>query len=550
MMGRRGGGERRVARLIECIGREDHPRAASLIAIHTHGIVTGFSEAAEAEAESAQGVGLEGRRDLRTTPFITIDPEDARDHDDAVHAQADPLIEGGFIVTVAIADVAAFVRIGSALDREAWTKGNSVYFPDRVEPMLPEALSAGLCSLSEGDDRAVIAVRMVLDADGRKRSHEFFRAMIRSAASLSYQQAQAAADGRKDVVIPALAASVIAPLWAAYGAMKKARAVRSPLEIESAERRIRLNADGEVVEIAPRERLEAHRLIEEMMIQANVCAAETLEHRRTPLLYRIHDTPSEQKIRALADFLETVGLSWSKGETVRTERFNRLLDAVRETPNQDIVNEVVLRTQMQAVYSRDNIGHFGLNLSKYAHFTSPIRRYADLIVHRGLIRALGLGADGLKDEEIARLEATAEHVTATERAAMAAERDAIDRYVAAFLEDRVGAVFPGRVTGVTRFGLFIRLNETGADGLAPVSTLGGEYFEHDERRHALVGTTSGAGWRLGALVEVRLREAVPVTGGLLFEVLTAPEPLQRPRGGRSPPLRPPTRQGPVRRRGR
>jgi ribonuclease R len=548
---RRESGRPRLVSLIERVGREDHPRAASLIAIHTHGLVIGFSEAALAEAECALPSGLAGRRDLRAAPFVTIDPEDARDHDDAVMAEVLDGGAGGYVVTVAIADVAAFVRLGSALDREAWTKGNSVYFPDRVEPMLPEALSAGLCSLSDHVDRAVVAVRMVFDADGRKLSHSFFRAMIRSQASLSYSQAQRAADGDADAAGAALTEGAIRPLFAAYAALKRAREARSPLEIESPERRIRLNQEGEVVEIAPRERLEAHRLIEEMMIQANVCAAETLELRRTPLLYRIHDTPSEEKVRALADFLETVGLSWSKGESVRTDRFNRLLEAARDTPNQEIVNEVVLRTQMQAVYSPDNIGHFGLNLARYAHFTSPIRRYADLIVHRGLIRALGLGEDGLSDAEIARLEATADHVTATERAAMAAERDAADRYVAAFLEDRVGAVFTGKVTGVTRFGLFIRLSDSGADGLAPVSSLGAEYFEHDERGHALVGAASGRGWRLGAAVEVRLREATPVTGGLLFEVLTPPDPLARPRpkGGRALRAAPP-HVGPKRRRGR
>ena len=282
----RGGGRfgRRVARLVERVGREDHPRAASLIAIHTHGLVTGFSPAAEAEAAAARPPRVEGRADLRETPFVTIDPEDARDHDDAVHATPDPQRPGGWIVTVAIADVAAFVREGGALDREAWTKGNSVYFPDRVEPMLPETLSAGLCSLSEGDDRAVICVRMRLDAEGRRSGHEFFRAMIRSAASLSYRQAQAAADGQPDPRAPVLDRGVIESLWGAYESLKTARRLRSPLDIESPERRIRLNAEGEVVEIAPRERLEAHRLIEEMMIQANVCAAETLEQRRVPLL--------------------------------------------------------------------------------------------------------------------------------------------------------------------------------------------------------------------------------------------------------------------------
>jgi ribonuclease R len=524
-------------KLLEIVGREDQPRAASLIAIHAHGIPTGFSAAAEAEADAAQPPTLAGREDLRQVPLITIDPADARDHDDAVYAEADtdPGNPNGWIVWVAIADVAAYVRPDSPLDREARDKGNSVYFPDRVEPMLPERLSNGLCSLREGENRACLAVRMVFGADGRKRSHRFVRGLMRSAAKLSYEQAQAAADGQPDEKTQPIVEAVIKPLWAAYETMKKGRNARSPLAIESAERRIVIDPQGEVVAITPRASLEAHKLIEEMMIQANVSAAETLEAKRTPLIYRIHDTPSQEKMQSLAEFLQTLGINWSKGEAPRTDRFNRLLDETRETPNAEIVNEVVLRSQMQAIYSTDNIGHFGLNLARYAHFTSPIRRYADLIVHRALIRALGLGDDGLTERDIAQLKDTADRITFAERRAMAAERDATDRYVAAFLADRVGAEFHGRITGVTRFGLFVRLTDTGADGLVPVSKLGGEYFVHDDRAHALVGERTGARWPLGMTVEVRLAEATPITGGLLFEMLSDPAPpdknAPRPRLG-------------------
>jgi ribonuclease R len=531
-------------KVLEVVGREDDPRAASLIAIHTHGIPTGFSNDAREEARAARPPGLAGRADLRALPLITIDPPDARDHDDAVYAELDndPKNPGGWIVWVAIADVAAFVRTGSALDREAREKANSVYFPDRVEPMLPERLSAGLCSLVEGEARACLAVRMVFDARGAKRSHRFERALMRSAAKLSYEQAQSAMDGAPDDATGPLLDRVLRPLWAAYGAVKAARDVRSPIEIQSLERAITLGPDGAVASIRPRPSLEAHRLIEELMIQANVCAAQTLERRRSALIYRVHDTPSQEKMQALTDFLATLGIVWTKGEAPRSDRFNRLLGQTRDGPNAEIVNEVVLRTQMQAIYSPENIGHFGLNLDRYAHFTSPIRRYADLIVHRALISALGLGDDGLSREDIARLKDTAEHITLAERRSMAAERDATDRYVAAFLENRVGADFEGRITGVTRFGLFVRLAETGADGLVPVSSLGGEYFIHDDRTHALVGERTGARWRLGRKVEVRLREATPITGGLLLEMLSDPEPADanaprpslgvRRRGGR------------------
>ncbi|HPA39377.1 MAG TPA: VacB/RNase II family 3'-5' exoribonuclease, partial [Phenylobacterium sp.] len=400
-------------KILEVVGREDQPRAASLIAIHSHGIPTGFSDEAEAEAEAAEPPTLAGREDLRDLPLITIDPADARDHDDAVYAHPDDAADnaGGCVVWVAIADVAAYVRPGSALDKEAREKGNSVYFPDRVEPMLPERLSNGLCSLRFGENRACLAVRMVFDAQGRKRSHKFVRGLMRSAAKLSYEQAQAAIDGTPDETTGPLLETILKPLWAAYRIMLKGREARSPLAIESLERRIIITREGEVASIQPRASLEAHRLIEEMMVQANVCAAESLEAKRTALVYRIHDQPSAEKLQALGEFLGTLGIPWTKGEAPRTERFNRLLAETRESPHADIINEVVLRSQMQAIYSTENIGHYGLNLQRYAHFTSPIRRYADLVVHRGLIRALGFGDDGLTERDMAQMKDTAERIT-------------------------------------------------------------------------------------------------------------------------------------------
>ncbi len=388
---------------------------------------------------------------------------------------------------------------------------------------------------------------MVFDARGHKLGHKFVRGLMRSAAKLSYEQAQAAIDGLPDDATGPLLEPILKPLWAAYDVLRAGREARSPLAIESSERRIVLGEDGAVDSITPRASFAAHKLIEEFMIQANVCAAQTLEQRRAALIYRIHDAPSQEKLQSLSDFLATLVIPWSKGEAPQTDRFNRLLDQTRETPHAEIVNEVVLRTQMQAIYSPDNIGHFGLNLDRYAHFTSPIRRYADLVVHRALIASLKLGADGLVEEPTA-LKTTAEHITMAERRAMAAERDATDRYVAAFLKDRVGATFEGRITGVTRFGLFIRLDETGADGLVPVSTLGTEYFVHDDQAHALVGQASGERWRLGRRVEVRLKEATPLTGGLLFEMLSDPEP--RDPKAPKPRLAVRGRKGPPPKRGR
>jgi ribonuclease R len=509
----------------EIIGKESDPRAASILAMHTHGIHPGFTPDENAQAEAAEKPTLKGRTDLRKLPLITIDPEDARDHDDAVFAAPDdePNNKGGWRVWVAIADVSAYVTPSSALDRGAWKRGNSTYFPDRVAPMLPESLSADLCSLRENEDRACLAVEMVFDSEGKKKSHKFTRGLMRSAAKLSYEQAQAAIDGKPDDKTGPLLEPILKPLWAAYAVAWKGREKRQPLEIDAPEHKI-IFKDGKVVGVKRRERFDAHKLIEEFMIQANVCAAETLELKKRPQIYRIHDRPSDEKIAALTDFLGTVDMSWSKGQTVTAARFNRILQLAQESPNKDIINEVVLRSQSQAVYSPENIGHFGLNLARYSHFTSPIRRYADVTIHRALIRALKLGDDGAAEAEEGRYDETAQHISETERTSMAAERDATSRYISAFLADRIGNTLEGRITGVTRFGLFVRLDETQADGLAPINALGNEYWTHDEAAHALVGGETGARYPLGMRVEVRLEEATPISGGLLFSVLTDPQP--------------------------
>lgn len=519
------------ARVIERLGSMNEPRAISLIAIHEHGIPTEFPREALVEAEEAKPPRFAGRTDLRSFPLVTIDPEDARDHDDAVWAgpDPDPANKRGHIVIVAIADVAYYVRTGSALDREALRRGNSAYFPDRVVPMLPEQLSADLCSLRENEDRPCLAVRMIFDANGKKRRHDFLRGMMRSAARLTYAQAQRAFDGKPDGDHTDIAALTLAPLWNAYRVVAEARDRRAPLDLDLPERRVVLGPDGHVASIAFRERLESMRLIEEFMIQANVAAAESLEKARTPLVYRVHEKPSQEKLHAFADYLRSIGMSFAKGQVVKPQTFNHILVTAKGGLHQEVLNDVVLRTQAQAIYDTDNIGHFGLNLQHYAHFTSPIRRYADLIVHRALIRALHFGDDGLTDGEIGKLSETSEHISMCERRAMAAERDSTDRYVAAFMEDRVDAVFTGRVTGVTRFGLFVRLNETGADGLVPIRTIGAEFFRHDERRHALVGERSGTAYTLGDTVTVRLREAAPLTGGLRFELVADDVGIKRPR---------------------
>ncbi len=510
-------------RVKERLGSLKSERAVSLIAIHAHAIPHVFSPAVLADADAAEPAGLTGREDWRTIPFITIDPPDAKDHDDAVHAvpDSDPRNPGGHVISVAIADVAHFVRPGSALDREALTRGNSVYFPDRVVPMLPERISNELCSLRPNEDRAALAVRMVVDAAGHKRSHTFHRVLIRSAARMHYAEVQTAVGGRPEEDVAPLVPAVIEPLYAAYRALTHARTERSPLDLDLPERKIMLKSDGTVDRVTFPERLEAHRLIEEFMILANVAAAETLERAHVPLIYRVHDEPSIEKLHALREFLTSLDISLPKAGAIRPALFNRILAQVKGRDVETLVNEIVLRSQAQAEYAAENYGHFGLNLRRYAHFTSPIRRYADLVVHRALIRAVKLGSDGLPDTTDQRsLGEVAAQISATERRAMTAERETVDRLIAHFLADRVGATFDGRISGVTRAGLFVKLDGTGADGFVPARTIGSEYYRYHEDKHALIGNQSGETYRLGDQITVRLVEAAPVAGALRFEILS------------------------------
>jgi ribonuclease R len=520
------------AKVTNVIGNPKSEGAVSMIAIHNLEIPYIFPASVLKEAEEAKEVGLKGREDWRDISLITIDPADAKDHDDAVYAEPDPKVPGGHIVYVAIADVAAYVRPGTALDREAYLRGNSVYFPDRVVPMLPERISNELGSLKEGANKASLAVRMVIAPDGRKTSHSFHRVIFRSAAKLSYQQAQAAFDGQPDDKTGPILETILKPLWAAYQTMAKARDRRGPLDLNIPERKIILDAQGMVAEIRVPERLEAMRLIEEMMIAANVAAAETLEKHHTPLIYRVHDTPSPEKLMALREFLASLNLPFNKADAVKLADFNRTLVKARDAGKIEQVSEMVLRSQAQAEYSSANYGHFGLNLERYAHFTSPIRRYADLIVHRALITALRLGDDGLSEQEATKLQGIAQHISSTERRAMLAERETSDRLLAGFLAEKIGATLEGRISGVTRSGLFVRLADTGADGFIPASTLGLDYYRFVEEQQAMVGDRTGERFGLGDHVSVRLLEAAPVAGALRFELLSEGSRVTAPHSGR------------------
>ena len=517
------------ASIVETLGHLDEPNAISALAIAEHDIPVEFAAEAVAEAEAAKPVTLEdGREDLRHLPLVTIDGADARDFDDAVHAEA--LDGGGWRITVAIADVAWYVRPGSALDREAEKRGNSVYFPDRVVPMLPEALSNDLCSLRPDGDRACMAAVMEFDADGIKRRHRFVRGLMRSAARLIYEDVQAAIDGKPNDQTRPLLEPVIKPLYAAYKALAAARAKRGPLELEMAERVFEMDEERRRVQsVVPRDRLDSHRLIEDFMIAANVAAAETLTDKLAPCLFRIHDKPDPARIESLAGVLGEMGIKASPNAITQPRQFTELVRKAEGTEYATLVSELVLRAQAQAVYHPDNIGHFGLALARYAHFTSPIRRYSDLIVHRSLISTLGLGQGGLEPDFAERIHSVGEHISMTERRAAAAERQVHDRFAAAYLSDRVGETFQARVTGLHKAGVFVRVADIGAEGLVPRSLLPDDYWEHDQARHMLIGRNTGLEFRLGDPIEVILQAAEPVSGGLLFAAAISGPPANATR---------------------
>ena len=531
------------ARITQVLGNPSGAKAVSLIAIHQHGIPDHFPDAVMREAEAAKPAPLKGREDLRDVSLITIDPVDARDRDDAVFARSDPnpANPGGYILWVAIADVAHYVRPGSGLDAEARHRGNSTYFPDRVVPMLPDTLSGDLCSLHEHVDRACLAVQMVIDAQGRKISHRFVRGLMRSQGSLNYAQVQDAMDGRADAKTAPLLEDVIRPIYAAYASLKLARAARGPLELDLPERKIVLDDSGAVQSVDFPERLDAHRLIEEFMVLANVAAAEELIRLKRPLLFRVHEEPSPEKLDALREVAEASGFTLAKGQVLKTAHLNRLLAKAKDTDFGELMNITTLRSMTQAYYFPENFGHFGLALRSYAHFTSPIRRYSDLIVHRALIAGHGWGDDGLSAQDVDRLDETAKLISDTERRSMTAERDTTDRYLASFLADKVGAEFAGRISGVQRFGLFVRLDDTGADGLIPIRAVGREFFHYDQASQTLMGSDTGVVIGIGQKVVVRLAEAVPVTGGLLLDLISiegATLPAGQVRRGRGSPRKP------------
>jgi len=514
------GKKNRTVRISKILGRRDDPKAISLISLHEAGLVDDFPAEVLKASEGLKVPTSKGREDLRKYPLVTIDGADARDFDDAVFACREELPDGreGYHMIVAIADVAYYVRPGDTLDKEAFKRGNSTYFPDRVVPMLPEALSNDLCSLRPHEDRACLAVHMWIDEGGKLVKYKFVRGLMKSHARLTYEQVQAARDGLQDDVTSHLMDDVIAPLYEVFGVLDRARKERGALDLDLPERQILVDDSGNMTGVRKRERLDAHKLIEEFMVLANVAAAKALEDKKAPCVYRIHDEPNADKIESVREFVQSFQLSMPKGQKVSPGQLNRVLNKASSLPYSHLISMVILRCQSQAVYSPANIGHYGLALDKYAHFTSPIRRYADLLVHRSLISAYGLGPGGMADYEEARLDELASHISETERNSMMAERSSVDRFTASYLSDQIGAEFEGKISGVSKFGLFVELLESGADGLVPMRSLPDDFYVHDEEQHALVGRRKKKVFRLGAQVTVRLKEADGFTGSCLLEL--------------------------------
>ena len=510
-----------AARVINIVGDPSGPKAVSLIAIHQHGIPHQFPEDVLNESENSHFSVDAKREDLTKIPFVTIDPSDARDHDDAVysHPDKDPSNIGGHVLWVAIADVAHFVKPGSALDEEARKRGNSTYFADRVVPMLPDRLSGDLCSIHEGIERPCLAVCITIDKSGKKLKQTFHRANIKSVASLNYEEVQKSVEGTVNEKVKPHFENVIKPLYECYFCLKKSKDCRQPLDLDLPERKVELFKNGRVKAVVLKERFDSHRLIEEFMILANVAAAEELSKARSEFLYRVHEEPTPEKLNALREVAQSAGFNLAKGQVLQTSHLNDLLTKSKQSDLSELISMTTLRSMSQAYYSRENFGHFGLALKKYAHFTSPIRRYSDLITHRALISSLGLGCDGLKEMDSEKLEGTAKHISDTERRSMVAERDTTDRYLASYLSEKVGNEFEGKISGVAKFGFFVRLNESGAEGIVPVRTLGTDFYYYDDRTNTLRGSETGLIIGLGQRATVRLKEVDPIAGGIAFDAL-------------------------------
>lgn len=513
------------AKFVANLGPSDDISNVSLIAMHEHGMRIKFPGDVVELAEKADLPPLsKTREDFRDLPLVTIDGEDARDFDDAVYAYFDTDAKL-WRLHVAIADVSYYVRYNDALDKEALKRGNSTYFPDRVIPMLPEALSNGLCSLNPDVDRACMMIVMSIDEHGQLKNQKIKRGLMKSKARLTYTQVQHYIDGETKSEMIGDVSKVenhIQDLHTLYKILRKAREKRGALDIHGSEQKIIFGDDGKVKELGVRVQLEAHKLIEECMVLANVAAATLLEAKQAPCIYRVHDKPAAERLTTLKTFLDGFGYNFEAKGDIQPSTLNNILKKSAGKIEQHAINETVLRTQCQAQYTPDNIGHFGLALDRYAHFTSPIRRYADLIVHRSLVRAYKLDEkdgkrDGLTDEQASRLEGVSEIISTTERTSSRCERDTTSRMTALYLEAQDEKVFDAQISGVSDFGLFVRLPQFGAEGLIPMRKLPNDYYVNDEKTKSLRGRRSGRIYQFLATMRVRLLEIDPLLNSILFK---------------------------------
>lgn len=511
-------GERRFkeARIIKNFGKFDLNKATATLVLEKHGIPLEFPENVFRETTKLPQFEAGLRLDLTDVPLVTIDGDDSKDFDDAVWAKK---TINGFNLIVAIADVAFYVREGSELDREAYKRGNSVYLPNVVVPMLPEILSNDLCSLNPNQCRAAVVCMIEIDNEGNLRDFNFKRAVIKSAARLTYKEVQSAIEGNKNEKTAPLYKNVIEPLYEAYLALDKARKKRGALELEIEEVKVKVDKNGMVKSIEPEENLTSNKLIEEFMVAANVAAAKVLGKTKLPVMYRIHEAPRAEKLEDIKPLLHNLKMKLPDPTALKPSHFNKIIEKCSINGGALGISNLILRLQSQAKYSPENIGHFGLGLTDYAHFTSPIRRYADLLIHRALIRACKMEDGGALSEEagIKLFEETAEHLCVTERRAVSAERDITARFISAYMQPAIGQDFEVKVSGMSAAGMFVRISAIGAEGLVPLSSFPDDRYDLAEGNVELKGQKTGLSFKMGDVIKCRLMEATPLTGGLIFK---------------------------------
>ncbi len=524
-----GNGAARQASLVRNLGPFNMEKLNEVLITQKYKLPNAFAREVINECQKFPDFADSKRLNLCDLPFVTIDGDDSKDFDDAVYACR---TDSGFGLIVAIADVSFYVRSGSALDREASRRGNSVYLPQTVIPMLPEVLCNDLCSLNPQVRRPALACFMQIDHAGNLLDWDFRRVVIKSAARLTYKETAAALNGEFNTRTKKIFKTAITPLYEAYLALEQARKNRGALELETTEVKIRLDKNGDVAAVEKQESLVSHKMIEEFMIAANVAAARRLQLSTQPTMYRVHDRPPEEKLKEIKPLLDSLKLKLPNAPALKPEHLNRLIRLCRQKNHGGGIDDLVLRLQCQAQYSPQNIGHFGLGLKEYVHFTSPIRRYADLLIHRALINACGLSAT---QEELPSKRAfaeTAEHLCSSERTAATAERDLTARYLSLYLKPLTGTEFEVKISGLTNAGIFVRIENLGAEGLIPMRSLPKDYYVLLDAGSCLKGTANKLKFRFGQTLSAVLCEAAPESGGLIFRYVGKDDDQEEDRADR------------------